>query len=98
MNLKGTSGWALLLIGSGLLIILSKLGFGLGFLLNLSFPIILILLGYLGLKHKRSVVGWLLLIIGLGMLIGKLSGLATFLLAALFICWGYALLKRKTAY
>ena len=44
-QMKSGNGLALLLIGFGGLIILGKLGFGLGFLFGLLIPILIILLG-----------------------------------------------------
>lgn len=96
MKLKGNGGFALLLIGCGALILLSKLGWVVHSLFGLIFPLVLMYLGYYGIKRGRSVIGWILLGFGTLILLGKLSGLIAIAIAAAFIFYGLSLLKNKS--
>lgn len=95
MKLKGNSGLALLLIGCGALILLAKIGFGLGYLMSYLFPIALLGLGYYGIRNGSKFFGWVIFVIGLFALLGKFSGLFAIIFAAALIYFGITLLKRK---
>lgn len=95
MKLTGKNGWPLLLIGCGALILLSKLGFIIGGLLGLLFPLALAYLGYYAIKRGRSIIGWILLVIGILALLSKLSGFIALAIAAGFIYYGITLLKNN---
>lgn len=95
MKLNGKSGWALFLIGCGVLILLGKLGLHFGYLMSFLFPIALVGLGYIGIKNGSKFFGWVIFVIGLIALLGKFSGLFAFLFAAGLIYFGVSMLKKK---
>ena len=90
------NGLAVLLIAVGALIILDKVGFGLGSLMSFIIPVALVVLGYISIKNGSKFFGWLLLVIGLICLIGKLSGIIGILIAAGLIYYGVTLLKNRS--
>ncbi len=99
MRLDGQTGFALALIAFGALLLLSKLGIGLGWLMSYLIPLAMIGLGYIGIKNGNKFFGWLIFIIGLIALMGKFAGIIGFLVAAGFIVYGVSLLRRdKNAY
>lgn len=98
MQLNRKTGFALFLIGCGALILLDRLGLGLGNLISFIFPVLLIGFGYIGIKNERKVLGWGLVIVGAIMLLGKLSGLAGLIIAGALIAYGFRILKRSKAY
>ncbi|TMV46398.1 hypothetical protein FE783_25860 [Paenibacillus mesophilus] len=95
MKLNSKSGLAILLIGCGALILLGKIGLGLGFLMSYLFPIALLGLGYYGIRNGSKFFGWVLFVIGLFALIGKFSGLFAIIFAAGLIYFGFTILKKK---
>lgn len=96
MRLNRHSGLALLLIFFGALILLNKVGLDVGDVMEYVFPIALVGLGWLGINNGRSVIGWILLVFGGVILIGKLSGFIAIAVAIGFICFGVSLLKKKS--
>lgn len=99
MRLNGKSGFALLLIAFGVLLLLSKVGLGLGWLMSYIIPLAMIGLGYVGIKNGSKFFGWVIFVIGLIALVGKFAGLIGFIVAAGFIVYGVSLLKKdKQAY
>lgn len=95
MKVTGKSGFALLLIGCGALILLSKLGFVAHGLAGILFPLAIAYLGYYGIKRGRTVIGWILLIAGALGLMCKLSGFLAIAIAGGFIYYGITLLKNN---
>lgn len=95
MKVTGKSGFALLLIGCGALILLSKMGFLLHGLAGYLFPLAMAYLGYYGIKRGRPFIGWLLLGVGSFALLCKLSGFIAILVAGGFIYYGITLLKNN---
>jgi lia operon protein LiaI len=95
MSMNGKSGFAIVLIALGALLLIGNLGFGLGYLLSYLFPIALIILGYIGIKNGKKVLGWVLLIIGALSLIGKFGSILGFIVAIGIIMYGVSLLKRN---
>jgi hypothetical protein len=95
MKINRNTGWALFLIACGGLILLGKLGFGLGSLMGILFPLAMIGLGYIGIRNGSKFFGWAVLVIGLLALLGKFSGLFAILIAAGLIGYGVTLLKRS---
>lgn len=95
MKVTGKSGLALLLIGGGGLILLSKLGFVFHGLMGILFPLALAYLGYYGIKRGRTFIGWILLVIGTLALLAKMSGLIALLIAGGFIYYGITLLTNN---
>lgn len=95
MKLNGKSGMAILLISCGLLILLSKIGFGFGYVMSYLFPIALLGLGYYGIRNGSKFFGWAIFVVGLFALIGKFSGLFAIIFAAGLIYFGFTMLKKK---
>lgn len=95
MNPSGKNGLALLLIVCGGLILLSKLGFMVHGLMGILFPLALSWLGYYSIKRGRTVIGWILLVVGVLALLSKLSGLVALFIAVGFIYYGMTLLSNK---
>jgi lia operon protein LiaI len=97
LRLNGKSGLALILIALGALILLDFIGFGLGNILGFLVPAAMVALGYIGIKRGRSFIGWVLVIIGLISLLGKMSGFFGLIIAGAFIYFGYTMLKRSSS-
>lgn len=95
MKLNSKSGLAILLIACGALILLGKIGFGLGHLMGFLFPIALLGLGYYGIRNGSKFFGWAIFVVGLFALIGKFSGLFAIIFAAGLIIFGISILKKK---
>lgn len=93
--MRSGNGLALLLIGFGGIIILSKIGIGLGFLFGLLIPILVILLGVMAWKNGNRVVGGVIAVIGGFMLLGKLSFLFVWAAAIALILFGVSMLRKK---
>ncbi|QCT04218.1 hypothetical protein E6C60_3507 [Paenibacillus algicola] len=88
-------GLAVLLIGLGALILLGVFGPLLGWLFSLLIPLVMIGLGYYGIKRGNTLIGWIVMAIGIISLLGKLSWLFGPLLGIALIVWGVSRLKRS---
>ncbi len=86
---------ALLLIAFGGLIILGKLGFGLGWLFGLLVPILLILLGVAVWNNGNKLLGGIIAVIGGFVLLGKMSFLFVWIAAIAAIVFGVSMLGRN---
>ena len=64
-------------------------------LMGYLIPVAMVALGYYGVKRGNTVAGWIILIIGLLILIGKLSWLIGPLLAIGLIFFGINMLKNR---
>ena len=95
MNMNRNITFAVILILLGGLILIDKLGFGLGSLMNWIFPIVLLLIGYSLIKHRSGFIGWPLAILGGLILFGKLMGVIGWLVAIVLIIYGVYLLKNR---
>ncbi|GAA3409532.1 hypothetical protein ACFFNY_09995 [Paenibacillus hodogayensis] len=95
MKLNSKSGLAILLIGCGALILLGKIGLGLGFLMSYLFPLALLGLGYYGIRNGSKFFGWAIFAVGLLALVGKFSGLFAIIFAVGLIYFGVTVLKKK---
>jgi len=93
---NGKIGLALLLIVFGVLLLLDKIGPGLGWLMGYLVPIAVTALGYIGIRNGSKFFGWLFFIIGLIMLFGKFAGLIGFLIAVGIIAYGISLLRKES--
>lgn len=92
--MNGKTGFALLLIAFGILLLLNKFGLGLGWLMGYIIPLAMVGIGYIGIKNGNKFFGWLIFIIGLIALLGKFSGIIGFVVAAGLIIYGVSLLKQ----
>lgn len=93
--MKRGNGLAVVLIAIGALMLLGVFGPLLGRLLGLVFPIILIALGYYGVRRGKVLIGWIILVIGVLSLIAKLSWIIGPLLGVALLIFGISLLKKK---
>lgn len=71
--------------------------FSIGSWFGYLFPLILLALGYYGVKAGNSFFGWIFIIVGAILLIGKLSWIISILVAIAMIGYGVSMLggKRK---
>lgn len=95
-TMRSGNGLAMLLIGFGGLIILSKLGFGLGFLFGLLIPILVIGLGVMAWNNGSRLLGGVLGFIGVIMLLGQLSHLFVWVAAIALVAFGVTMLRRNS--
>jgi predicted membrane protein len=95
MKMNGNTGFAFLLIACGALIMLGKFGFGFDSLMGYLIPIAMVVLGWYSVKRGSKFVGWGLLIVGLLILMSKLTGLIGLLVAVGMIAYGVTMLKRN---
>lgn len=95
MRWNGRTGFALLLIAFGILLVLDKLGLSLGWIMGYIIPIAMVGIGYIGIKSGSKFFGWVIFIIGLIALLGKFSGLIGFLVAVGLILYGVSLLRNN---
>lgn len=63
---------------------------------RLLFPVLLVVLGYYGIKSGRKIIGWVVLFIGVMSLIAKLSWIIGPLLGIALVVWGISVLKGKS--
>jgi lia operon protein LiaI len=98
MELNRKSGFAIFLIGCGALMVLDKIGFGLGHLFSYIIPLAMLIFGYIGFQGGKRIFGGALMLIGAMILFGKLSGLIGLVIAIVLIGFGVSMLKRKSAY
>lgn len=95
MTMNRNIGFAVILIVLGGLILLDKIGIGLGGLMSWIFPVILLVLGYYLIKNRRGGLGWPLIILGGIILFGKLAGLIGWIIAFILIAYGIHMLKNR---
>lgn len=99
MRVNKGNGLALVLIVLGGLMLLGKFtpffGHFLGLLISYLLPVAMIALGYYGVKRGNTVFGWIVLVLGALILIGKLSWLLGPLLAIGLIVFGIMMLKDR---
>ena len=95
MELNRKSGFAIFLIGCGALMVLDKIGFGVGHLFSYLIPLAMLVFGYIGFQGGRKIFGGALMVIGGMILFGKLSGLFGLILAIALIVYGVSMLKRR---
>ncbi|HEY2492817.1 MAG TPA: hypothetical protein VGI33_07900 [Paenibacillus sp.] len=99
MQTKRGNGLAAVLILVGALMLLGVFGPLLGRLFGLLFPILMIALGYYGVRRGKVVIGWIILAIGILSLIAKLSWFIGPLLGIILLVYGISLLtKKRTTY
>ncbi|GAB6987951.1 hypothetical protein [Paenibacillus pini] len=95
MKANRASGTAIVLIVIGALMLTGMFAPLLGRLLGLLFPIIMIALGYYGIKRGRVVIGTIILAIGILSLLAKLSWIIGPILGIALVIFGISLLKGK---
>ncbi len=85
---------SILLIGVGILVLLGVFGPLLGWLFSLVIPILMVALGYYGIRRGNTLMGWVILGIGVIWLMGKLSWLIGPILGIILIIYGVSRLKN----
>jgi predicted membrane protein len=98
MRMDRNKGLAILLIVVGALILLNLIpafGYLVHEIIGYLIPIAMIVLGYYGVRSGNTVIGWIIMILGLLILMGKLSWLIGPLLAIGLIIFGIALLRGR---
>lgn len=99
MNINKNSGFALILILFGVILLFSSFGVNiLGGLMGYLIPIAMIALGYYGIKRGSSFFGWIILVIGIIALLGKLSWLFGLVIAIGVIAVGVSMLTRRQSF
>lgn len=93
MRRNSGSGFAILLIACGALILLSRLGLGnvAGFVVAAA----MVALGLYSVKNGSRFMGWVILIIGGLVLLSKLSWIIGLVLAIGLIGYGVSILKKN---
>lgn len=89
------NGLAVILIAIGAIMLLGMALPLIHGIFRLLFPVILVVLGYYGIKSGRKLIGWIVMFIGVMSLIDKLSWLIGPLLGLGLVVWGISVLKGK---
>lgn len=89
------NGTAIVLIVIGALMLLGLFAPLFGKLIGLLFPILMIVLGYYGIRRGRVVIGTIILGFGILSLLAKLSWFIGPLLGIALVIFGISLLKGK---
>lgn len=97
-GLNGKTALGIVLIVVGASIVLKFLGFTLGPIFGYLFPIILIGLGYIGLRNGKNWIGVILIAIGAILLLGKLSSLIFLVLAIAAIVIGVTMIRGRKVF
>jgi hypothetical protein len=102
MKNNRSSGFAVILIALGALILLGKLtpllGSVVGGLFGLLFAVLMVALGYYGIRRGNAFFGWIVLIFGILSLISKLAWLIVPAIGIGIIIYGVSLLKGNRSY
>jgi len=85
---------SILLIGLGILVLLGVFGPLLGWLFSLLIPVLIIALGYYGIRRGNTLMGWVVLGIGLVWLMSKLSWVLAPILGIILIVYGVSRMKN----
>lgn len=99
MKMNRNGGFALLLIACGALILMNKMGMHFGHLfgtiMGYLFPAAMVALGFIGVKNGSRFFGWLLMLAGGLVLLGKLSWLIGLIIAIGMIGYGVSMLTKR---
>lgn len=89
------NGLAIALIVIGAVMLLGVLPNLIHGIFGILFPVLLVALGYYGIRSGRKIIGWVVLFIGIMSLISKLSWIIGPLLGVALVVWGISVLKGK---
>jgi hypothetical protein len=89
------NGWAIVLIVLGALMLFGKLTPLLGHLMGYLIPVLMVALGYYGIKRGNVTLGWIVLIIGIVSLMGKLAWMIGPIIAIGLIIFGISMLSNN---
>ncbi|TCZ77722.1 hypothetical protein E0485_09580 [Paenibacillus albiflavus] len=95
MRASRNTGVAVALIALGAIILLSRTGFFFGPVMGFILPIIMLGLGYYGIKNG-SKFGWVIAILGGIILFAKLTPLFIMILAVAMVVFGISMLGKKS--
>jgi len=95
MTMNRHTGLAIGLILLGAVILLNKLGFFFGPIMGYVVPVLMIVLGYYGIKNG-SKLGWIVAILGAIILMAKLTPIFVGIMAVVMIGFGILLLSKKS--
>jgi lia operon protein LiaI len=98
MKWSRNAALAVFLIACGVMILLSRFGIEFDNVFEWLFPIIMVGLGYYGIRHGRSTMGWIVMTLGLIFLAGQMWGIIAFLVPIALIWFGWTMLRRRKAY
>ncbi|AIQ32294.1 MULTISPECIES: LiaF transmembrane domain-containing protein [Paenibacillus] len=94
MQRKG-NGLAIVLIAIGAVMLLGILPHLIHGIFGILFPVLLVVLGYYGIKSGRKIIGWVVMFIGIMSLLSKLSWIIGPLLGVALVVWGISVLRGK---
>jgi predicted membrane protein len=94
MQRKG-NGLAIALIVIGAIMLMGILPHLIHGIFGILFPVLLVVLGYYGIKSGRKIIGWVVLFIGVMALISKLAWIIGPLLGIALVVWGISVLRGK---
>ncbi|WP_435922386.1 hypothetical protein [Paenibacillus sp. DYY-L-2] len=98
MKTNRPNGFAMILIALGILILLGKLTPFLGSIFGLVIAVIMIGLGYYGIRRGNAFFGWVILFFGVISLISKLAWLIVPAIGIGLIIYGISSLKGRRSY
>lgn len=98
MRTNRPASFAVILIVLGVLILLGKLTPLLGSLFGLLIAVLMIGLGYYGIRKGNAFFGWIVLIIGIMSLLSKLAWLIVPVLGIGLIVYGISSLRGRRSY
>ncbi|AIQ60883.1 LiaF transmembrane domain-containing protein [Paenibacillus borealis] len=94
MQRKG-NGLAIVLIAIGAVMLLGILPQLIHGIFGILFPVLLVVLGYYGIKSGHKIIGWVVMFIGIMSLLSKLSWIIGPLLGVALVVWGISVLRGK---
>lgn len=95
MQRRQGNGLAIVLIVLGVIMLLGIALPLIHGMFKLLFPVLLVVLGYYGIKSGRRLIGWVVMFVGVMGLIAKLSWIIGPLLGIALVVWGISVLKGK---
>ncbi|GIO85719.1 hypothetical protein J25TS5_26510 [Paenibacillus faecis] len=98
MKTNRPNGFAIILIALGVLILLGKLTPFLGSLFGLVISVLMIALGYYGIRRGNAFFGWIVLFFGVISLISKLAWLIVPVLGIGLIVYGISSLRGRRSF
>jgi len=94
--LNSRTALGVILVALGVVVALRIFGITLGPIFGFLFPIILIGLGYVGLRNGKNWIGTILIAVGAIMLLVKLSGVFFLILAIVAILAGISMIRGRS--
>lgn len=98
MKTNRPNGFAIILIALGVLILLGKLTPFLGSLFGLVISVLMIALGYYGIRRGNAFFGWIVLFFGVISLISKLAWLIVPVLGIGLVVYGISSLRGRRSF